>query len=215
MRRWRLALHRRTSRRGPESHRIEARIMPTTRRLSICYYSPGWPLDAYPNGVVSYVADLYAHLRAKGHEVTILADGVAEGNRDPGVYDLHMARTSLTPVERAMIGLWRRGASAAANKHQHRRAMVNAFRRARTEHGIQLFEMEESFGWARWISRATSVPVCVRLHGPWFLNSQAMGFPEDDAFRRRVADEGRAIADADIITAPSRDVLDRTRAYYG
>ena len=47
--------------------------------LSLCYFSPGWPLDSYPNGVVSYVADLYAHLRAKGHEVTILADAVAGG----------------------------------------------------------------------------------------------------------------------------------------
>ena len=78
-----------------------------------------------------------------------------------------------------------------------------------------LFEMEESFGWARWISRASSVPVCVRLHGPWFLNARALGFPEDDAFHRRVAEEGRAIAEADVVTAPSHDVLNRTRAYYG
>ena len=75
----------------------------------------------------------------------------------------------------------------------YRRAMVNTFRRARAEHGIQLFEMEESFGWARWISRAFTVPVCVRLHGPWFLNARALGFPEDETFRRRTAEEGRAI----------------------
>ena len=30
-----------------------------------------------------------------------------------------------------------------------------------------------------------------------------------------MADEGRAIAEADVVTAPSRDVLNRTRAYYG
>jgi glycosyltransferase involved in cell wall biosynthesis len=201
------------------SSSISEHLMNSTRSpaspLSVCYFSPGWPLDAYPNGVVSYVADLYAHLRAKGHEATILADGVAEGNHDPGVYDLHRARLSLSPAQRAMIGVWRRVAAHPANQYQYRRGLVDTFRRARAEHGIQLFEMEESFGWARWVSQASSVPVCIRLHGPWFLNSQAMGFPEDDAFRARVADEGRAIAEADIITAPSHDVLDRTRAYYG
>ena len=152
---------------------------------------------------------------AMGHEVTILADEVAEGNRDPGVYDLHRARISLSPIERVMIGLWRLGAVYAANKHQYRRAMVNTFRRARAEHGIELFEMEESFGWARWISQASSVPVCVRLHGPWFLNGPAQGYPENEDFHRRVFEEGRAIAEADAVTASSSDVLERTRAYYG
>jgi hypothetical protein len=41
--------------------------------LSIGYYSPGWPLDAFPNGVVSYVSDLYLCLKALGHEVTVVA----------------------------------------------------------------------------------------------------------------------------------------------
>src|SRR3954451_6674406 len=101
------------------SSSISEHLMNSTRSpaspLSICYFSPGWPLDSYPNGVVSYVADLYAHLRAKGHEVTILADAVAGRNRDQCIYDLHRARMSLSPVERAIIRLWRRGAAAAAN----------------------------------------------------------------------------------------------------
>ena len=41
--------------------------------------------------------------------------------------------------------------------------------------------------------------------GGWFLTN----------FRRRVEMEGRAICDADLITAPSRDVLEQTRAFYG
>jgi glycosyltransferase involved in cell wall biosynthesis len=158
---------------------------------------------------------MYTQLMTMGHAVTILADEVAEGNHDPGVYDLRRARATSNPVERAIIGLWRRGAVHAANRYQYRRAMVRTFRHARAEHGIELFEMEESFGWSRWISQTSLVPVCVRLHGPWFLNSQALGLPEDDSFRNRVADEGRAIAEADVITAPSHDVLNRTRSYYG
>ena len=50
---------------------------------------------------------------------------------------------------------------------------------------------------------------------PWFLNGRALGAPEDEGFRRRVEEEGRAIRDADLITAPSHDVLEQTRAFYG
>src|SRR5262249_5703059 len=60
-----------------------------------------------------------------------------------------------------------------------------------------------------------SIPICVRLHGPWFLNGTVQGIREDREFRRRVVEEGQAIAAADAVTASSGDVLERTRAYYG
>jgi glycosyltransferase involved in cell wall biosynthesis len=41
------------------------------------------------------------------------------------------------------------------------------------------------------------------------------GIPEDRAFHCRIVEEGRAIAEADGITASSRDVLEQTRARYG
>lgn len=182
--------------------------------LSLCYFSPGWPPDRFPNGVVSCVSDLHAHLRDAGHKVTILANELAEGNRDEHVYNLRQARNASSLVGRAAMGLWYRISASSANAYRTRRALVDSFLRARAEQGIELFEMEESFGWARWIMQATCVPVCVRLHGPWFLNARALGFPEDEAFHRRVAAEGRAISEADAVTAPSLDVLNRTRAYY-
>ena len=95
------------------------------------------------------------------------------------------------------------------------RSMVGTLRRAIAERDIQLVEVEESFGMATWLQRALSIPVCVRLHGPWFLNGPAVGVPEDVAFRHRVSAEGRAIADAVALTSSSLDVLERTRAFYG
>jgi len=88
-------------------------------------------------------------------------------------------------------------------------------RRAVAERGMQIIEMEESFGWARWVRQATSIPVCVRLHGPWFLNGTAVGAPNDSAFRKRVLDEERAIRVADAVTAPSHNVLEQVRDFYG
>ncbi len=185
--------------------------------LSIGYYSPSWPIGASPNGVLNYVGFLSEQLEAMGHHTTILADAIAEGDHDPGVYNLQEVRTSIArnPVNRIMYGLWRKLAVHPANRHLYRRALVTTFHRAIAEHGLDIFEMEETYGWARWLRQTSPIPICIRLHGPWFLNGRALGVPEDEGFRRRVEEEGRAIRDADLITAPSRDVLEQTRAFYG
>jgi glycosyltransferase involved in cell wall biosynthesis len=185
--------------------------------LSIGYYSPNWPIGASPNGVLTHVSFLSEQLRAMGHSTTILADTAAEGNHDPGVYNLQEIRNGIarSPVNRIMYGLWRRLAVHTANRHLYRRALVNTFHRAIAEYDLDIFEMEETFGWARWLRKGSPIPICVRLHGPWFLNGRALGVPEDEGFRRRVEEEGRAIRDADLVTAPSRDVLEQTRVFYG
>jgi glycosyltransferase involved in cell wall biosynthesis len=42
-----------------------------------------------------------------------------------------------------------------------------------------------------------------------------LGFPNDAHFRQRVEQEKQAILNAAAITAPSRDILEKTRAFYG
>jgi hypothetical protein len=61
---------------------------------------------------------------------------------------------------------------------------------------MQVFEMEETFGLARRVYPKSEIPVCVRLHGPWFLNGSAQGCPRDSVFHNRVYDEGQAIRSA-------------------
>ena len=39
----------------------------------------------------------------------------------------------------------------------------------------------------------TRLPICIRLHGPWFQVGPAIGLPEDEGFRERVEQERRAI----------------------
>ena len=75
--------------------------------------------------------------------------------------------------------------------------------------------MEDAFGWSRGVQKGRSIPVIVRLHGPYFLNGAMQGGLDDPASRKRLRDEGLAIASATAITAPSHDVLERTRSYYG
>jgi glycosyltransferase involved in cell wall biosynthesis len=183
--------------------------------LSIGYLSPGWPPDAFANGIVSYIADMADQLRRMGHRVTIVTPGVVGSDSDTQIYNLQRVGLPRGFWRRAIDGLEYRIAPRWALHRQMRRALSTAIGRAITERDIQLFEMEETFGFASWVRRGTHIPICVRLHGPWFLNGRAEGIPEDGAFRRRVRHEGRAIAEAHAVTSSSSDVLEQTRAHYG
>lgn len=91
--------------------------------------------------------------------------------------------------------------------------LVAAAQMLKEERGLELVEIEESFGWSFGLARANVVPVVVRLHGPWFLN----GVFESEAAtsaRWRVAAEERGIQAATLVTAPSADVLKRVRKKY-
>ncbi|MGP0070289.1 MAG: glycosyltransferase family 4 protein [Isosphaeraceae bacterium] len=183
--------------------------------LSIGYLSPGWPLEGFANGIVSYIADMADQLPRMGHRVTILAHHTAVGELDAGVYDVQEFHSARGLARRIMDNLGYRLAPRWMNRFRFSQSVVATLRRAIAERDIQVVEVEESFGIATWLQRALAIPVCVRLHGPWFLNGPAEGVPEDAAFRQRVSAEGRAIAEAVALTSSSFDVLERTRAYYG
>jgi glycosyltransferase involved in cell wall biosynthesis len=89
-------------------------------------------------------------------------------------------------------------------------SLTREVRRLHETQGIELLEIEESYGWARFLAGKVPVPIVVRLHGPWFLNGAANGATQDQAFRRRHIWEMDGLLAADAITAPSADVLSRT-----
>ena len=135
---------------------------------------------------------------------------MAEGMSDQSVYHLTHGKS-----QDILVRIGYRVASRWTYAYLRRRAMLAVINRARVEQGIQVLEMEETFGEARFACQNGLIPVCVRLHGPWFLNGPAGGFPQDRAFHRRVFDEGRAIRAAYAVSAVSNDVLDRVRKFYG
>jgi glycosyltransferase involved in cell wall biosynthesis len=183
--------------------------------LSIAYTSPGWPLATFNNGIVTSVDTLATTLKAKGHRVSIIAMQVVGETFDESVFDVQRSRVTRSIARRAIDGLWYRAAPRTAHKHMLRRNLLKTIQRAIAEREIEIIEMEESFGWPRWVCEATSIPVCVRLHGPWFLNGAVLGVPDDEAFRDKVREEGRAIKVADAVSAPSRNVLEQVREFYG
>ena len=186
-----------------------------TQSLSIGYISPGWPAEAFSNGVATAIGTLTPAFRAMGHRVTIITCQMAEGTRDETVYDLAHFRAPRNVAHRVLVRLGYGVAPRSTYNHEVQRALIRAVCRAQAEQNIQVLEMEDAFGWARWVRQHTSIPVCVRLHGPWFLNGVVQGHAENREFRHRVLEEGRAIRAAHAITAPSHDVLERVREFYG
>ncbi|WP_165249445.1 glycosyltransferase family 4 protein [Paludisphaera soli] len=202
------------SRPSPESphHQTDVR--------AVGFLVPGWPPEGISNGIVSYTRNLRRSLRERGVDVHLVAAGWYAEGPVADVEGVHR----LPPMDGPSASLARRGLrwaqrrvrawDDAARRRQIGRGLARIVDRLRREHGLQLFQMEESFGWASEVIGRCDVPVVVRLHGPWFLNGTfGPSASPDDV--RRIRREGRAIAAAAGVSSPSRDVLDRTRDRYG
>ena len=184
--------------------------------LSIGYWSPGWPPDVFDNGIVSYVADISTELNKMGHRLTVIAAAVAPS---PAAYgnNVYYPQPSEGPP-----GLGRRLVDAMAyriaprwtTRRIHSRIYLKLIERAIAGRGIQVLEMEESFGLSLLAQRAVGVPVCVRLHGPWFLNGTADGAADDRAFRHRVRERAARSRPRMPSLHPLVMCCERTRAYY-
>lgn len=183
--------------------------------LSLAFVSPAWPPDAFANGVIPYIDKVASELRRQGHQAKILTERTSGEVDESTILDVRPYEASDNLLTRTVDRLAYRFSSMLGARRQYTRALIKKCNWLIDEQGLQLLEMEESFGLAYWVRRKLPIPVVVRLHGPWFLNGSLQGSTNDALFRSRVRAEGLAIAHADLITSPSLDVLERTRAYYG
>jgi glycosyltransferase involved in cell wall biosynthesis len=190
-------------------------VSPAEEPLSLAFYSPSWPAGHDSNGIVTYVGTIVPELQARGHVTSVVTATVAGSPITDGVYGLDGSSVYRTLPSRLLNSVMFRVSSRRAQERAFCRSIVAATQRAITERGIQLLEMEETWGWSYRVQRKISIPVIVRLHGPWFLTGPANGYPIDASLRARARKEGRALCAADGVTAPSLDVLERTRSYYG
>jgi len=184
-----------------------------SRPLRIALLTPAWPIGPVPNGIVTYARHVVPALRAKGIEVFVVTSYVAPDTEDPQVSVPRQARGSL--IVRALGRLQHTVSPGAPSERRDARSIAGEIARLEREHAIDLVEMEESFGWCGAVAERCATPVVARLHGPWFLNGAMVEDTTTRAFRRRVRREGVAIAQVAGVSAPSRDVLERTRARYG
>ena len=134
--------------------------------MKIAIYVPSWPPGATPNGIVTYAAQLVPALRRLGHEVYILTHKA--NAEDPYTVDLSGFAPPRTFLRRATNRLFPHVAVYKEFASSIRSAVETLVKR----HGIEILEIEESFGWSAEISKLNLVPVLVRLHGPWIVNGR-------------------------------------------
>ncbi len=165
---------------------------------------PEWPPGNSANGIVSYASQIIPALRSLGHDVFILARESCDPENDPQLSLIKTFQRPLPLWNRALFRIAPTNAIYYANGRTLARAVENLVAR----HGIEILEVDESFGLSHAVSRLRLVPVVVRLHGPWFLTKRS----EDT---RREALEHRAITAADAVTSPSEHVLKSVERRYG
>jgi len=183
-------------------------------QLSVGFVCQAWPPGDLANGIVSYYSALVPAIEAQGCQVTILAYQVRDRRFHPQVLDIHESLRQRGLMRRLGDAVAFRLFPRSAFDRQSIRHLREAFLRARDQRGVQVIQIEESFGWARLAARSIGLPICLRLHGPWCLVGPALGVPRDAEFQARVAAEGEAIRQAEFLSAPSLDVIDRVRTYY-
>lgn len=177
--------------------------------MHIGYWCPAWPLEKFQNGIITYVHWMKGELERRGHRVSIFTEGEEQTPSDPQV---HYVRPGLK--YRAVRRLSRMWQPSEFNVFDYSAVIAAEILRVHRRDPIDIFEMEESFGWSADIARRTSLPLLVKLHGPAFLT-----MPEDErntSFgREKIKREGIALRAANAIISPSNWALTRAIEHYG
>jgi glycosyltransferase involved in cell wall biosynthesis len=186
--------------------------------ITVGYVSPGWPLCNFPNGIVAYIQNLLYGLSSDTKPI-ILAQSLVNCAPRKDLIDLSSLTITRSLMEKISDKIIFSLKLPSFHKAQYRRGVrlrARIINQAikQLDVPLNILELEESFGTAHFLVKASKVPVVVRLHGPCFLIGPILNTHTSWDFKLRVAYERKAIRDADGITSPSLDVLEKVREYY-
>ena len=176
--------------------------------MHIGLFSPGWPVNEFTNGIVTYVHNLRRELLAQGHRVSVFTNQIGQSNLDSGIHRVHhtAAFRASGRVKRLLnrryhhVFAWGKMIASTVNAVHH----VDP---------IDILEMEESFGWCATVQQRVPFPVVVKLHGPAFLTlvdedrESALSSAKIDA-------EGSALRRIRTVISPSAETLQKTVSNY-
>ena len=187
--------------------------------LTVGFVSPGWPLSQFPNGIVAYVKTILSGLPIDTKAV-VFADpviGIAQKNQLIDLSQFVIKRNILQKISDRFY--CRISLPFAASKDYKRRIIESADRihlaLQQLDSPLDILEIEESFGTAKYLFEKCKVPIVTRLHGPWAVIGPILNMHNNLDFNTRLFYEGEAIKNSHGLTAPSLDVLEKVRMYYG
>jgi glycosyltransferase involved in cell wall biosynthesis len=177
--------------------------------LRIALFAPALPGSGVSNGIVTYTGIMRTALGRLGHEIMVLAgdqieypDGrvAAVPESNPLVRRLRQYLESRQPDDGSSIWI--------------RLRILDAFRAARRA-GAQLFEIEESYGWAaRLVGRGAAI--VTRLHGPHVFGREPIETAAEKSMGDlREAAELASLIEVQAVTCPSQRLLDAMIARHG
>jgi len=190
------------------------------KKLFVVLISPGWPLEFIPNGIVTYVKNIILGFSGKVDAI-VMTNNLAANKSEVSIIDLsrydkkrsffikvcdRILRSQLTPEI-----LYKQCLQYKSNYAC--RSIITAINSL--DQSVNILELEESFGRAKFIVDKLEIPIITRLHGPWFIHGPIMKLDNERDYQYRVESEGEAIAVSRGVTAPSLDVLNRVRDFYG
>ncbi|RLK07345.1 glycosyltransferase family 4 protein [Ruegeria conchae] len=183
----------------------------TDQPMKIAIYVSSWPPGRVASGIVTYTSQLVSSLRAFGHEVYILTPDA--GEKDP--YTIDLGDVQVPFLSRIWHKIQSKLTARPYDALRHSAKIALAIRKLVAEKGIEVFEIEESFGMGAEVAMMNIVPVSVRLHGPFVLTG---GFKDATSAQSindgRSTYEGLAIKAAHYVTANCNDTLDTIRKHY-
>jgi glycosyltransferase involved in cell wall biosynthesis len=177
--------------------------------MKIALFVSSWPPGSQANGIVTYAAQIVPALRQLGHDVFPIT--LNKRDDDPRTIDLR----SFLPKPTIFSRIYARLNFDRAMMSGISATLADAIEANLSRYDLDVFEIEESFGWSFTVSSRRLLPLVVRLHGPWFLNGQ---FDERDfgsaSSRRRQRWEARGIKNSSFVSSPSAIVLDNVKHHY-
>ncbi|KIC45496.1 hypothetical protein RA28_10465 [Ruegeria sp. ANG-S4] len=171
--------------------------------------TPSWPGGETANGITTSIFNLEKGLSKTGHEGVILTGSITSPS-ETRIIPLPQFR-KWTAIEKANWMLGRDIATVPITAN----AILTAAKEAIDRFGIEVLLVEETHGFAQFLSPHLKVPVVVVLHGPWFLLEEHV--PKNSLIRidsGRSKREGKGLECCAGIIGPSKSVIDKTRQKY-
>ena len=187
--------------------------------LRVGYAAPGWPLKNFPNGIVTYVQNILIGLDTNIKPI-ILAGTLIGAEVKDQLIDLNKLNKNKNLFQKFIYTfLYRTNLSVAKSILYNKMSHDNALKLYQAMQALQvpldILEIEESFGTANSLMKLNKVPIVTRIHGPWFVMASIMKAETNWDYNCRLFNEGQAIVNAHGVTAPSLDILEKVRQFYG
>ena len=187
--------------------------------LTIGFISPGWPLSQFPNGIVAYVQAILSGLPINIKAV-VFADPVVGIDLKNQLIDLSKFKIKRNFLQKTIDWFCSRIKLPFAASMSYKARVIESAEKIyvamqQLDSPIDILEIEESFGTAMHLVERCKIPIVTRLHGPWAVIGPILNMHKNLDFKTRLFYEGEAIKNSHGLTAPSLDVLEKVRKYYG